>query len=124
MTSLAAWIAVDSRVISSSYLVSDSRISFYARPPFDEAQKLFASTKFPDLFGYCGQVDFPSNALRRALEVIDDGRLFSNGDDSNTRHTKFVKFIKELFETSSSKAPFTILHSSRYGEGMDASFFL
>jgi hypothetical protein len=49
MTSLAAWAAVDARAISSFYLVSDSRITFDdGRPPFDRAQKLFASSRYAD----------------------------------------------------------------------------
>lgn len=125
MTSLAAWAAVDARAISSFYLVSDSRITFDdGRPPFDRAQKLFASSRYADLFGYCGQVDFPLPTLLRVLKMIDDGRLFSSGDGADVRNEKFEEEVKDSFATYSIKKDFTVLHASRAGEGMNASYFL
>jgi hypothetical protein len=125
MTSLAAWVAVDARAASSFYLISDSRISFEdGRPHFDSAQKLFASSGYPDLFGYCGYVDFPAFALPRALRLINEGRLFSDGDDADVRNAKFNAALKESFDTYPSKKDFTILHAARSGDGMKSSFFL
>ena len=125
MTSLAAWAAVDSRVTSSFYLTSDSRVSFGdGRPPFDRAQKLFVSSRYPDLFGYCGDVDFTSAALQHLLNLIDQDGLFLDGDDAEVRNFKMDEVLKRRFETCPTKREFMILHASRSGEGMKASFLL
>ena len=125
MTSLAAWAAVDSRATSSFYLASDSRISFaHGMPPFDSARKLFASSRYADLFGYCGDVDFAFSILDGALKLIDGDGLFSKGDDAEGRNEKFEALLEKSFTGCLTKKEFTVLHASRDGEGMSASFFL
>jgi len=123
VTSLAAWVAVDSRLPSSFYLASDSRISFDGRPPFDAARKLFASSQYPDLFAYCGAVDFPFPVLEQALKQIDSGRLFSRDDGATARNQKFEALLKSLTYPLK-KGGFTVLHAARDGEGMNVTFFL
>ena len=46
MTTLAAWVSVDSEKPSACYLVSDSRIT-WPNGHWDSGQKLFVSTSFP-----------------------------------------------------------------------------
>ena len=123
MTSLAAWVAVDQRAPSSFYLASESRISFEnGKPSFDTAQKLFASTQYPDLFGYCGWIDFPFSVLESALKRIDGQQLFSQNDNAQARHDKFVAFLKDPSVSHLLNKQFTILHAAREGEGMKATF--
>jgi hypothetical protein len=50
MTSLIAWIGVDSRGPASAYLASDSRISWASGAHWDIGRKLFTSEKSADLF--------------------------------------------------------------------------
>jgi hypothetical protein len=103
MTSLAAWVAVDSRATSSFYLVSDSRISFaHGKPPFDSARKLFASSRYADLFGYCGDVDFAFSVLDRVLLTnsqfsagINSGWIGTRGSHSQS----IKKVVKQYYGT-------------------------
>ena len=125
MTSLAAWVAVDQRAPSSFYLASESRISFEnGGPPVDGTQKLFASARYPDLFGYCGWIAFPFSVLESALKRIDSHLLFSQCDGAQTRHDKFMAFLKDPSFVQLLTKGFTILHVAREGEGMKATFLL
>lgn len=63
MTLLASWAAIDTHGISSAYIVSDSRISWGNKKYFDFGKKVFASKKYPEIFGYAGDVLFPVNSF-------------------------------------------------------------
>ena len=52
--------------------MSDSRIT-WPNAHWDAGQKLFVSTRFPDIFGYSGDVQFPTLALRQILDRMDQG---------------------------------------------------
>jgi hypothetical protein len=85
MTTLAAWVSVDSQRPSACYLVSDSRIS-WATGAWDFGQKLFVCSRFPDIFGYCGDVQFPTLALRQVLDRFEQGLLLPSAADSAHRN--------------------------------------
>lgn len=51
MMLLASWAAIDTHGISSAYIVSDSRISWGNKKYFDFGKKVFASKKYPEIFG-------------------------------------------------------------------------
>lgn len=74
MTMLASWICVDTHGPTSAYIVSDSRFSTN-RYHFDFGKKVFASKEFSELFGYAGDVLFPSVVLSQIVEMIDNGIL-------------------------------------------------
>jgi len=76
MTLLASWVAVDSRNPSSIYIMSDSRIRWNATTKFDHGKKIFACKNSPDIFGYCGDVLFPSIVLNQIVDMADQGLLF------------------------------------------------
>ena len=40
-------------------------------------KKVFASKKYPEIFGYAGDVLFPSIVLEQIIELIDAGVLLS-----------------------------------------------
>jgi len=126
MTSLAAWSGYDNRGPSSFYLVSDSRISWPGGGHWDFGRKLFAPSASADLFGYCGDVLFPSLVLSDALTLIELGLVFGKNDNALLRHEKLVTLLTELFSTypPQSKQLFTIVHSAREDEGMKSNFFL
>lgn len=125
MTTLAAWVSVDSEKHSACYLVSDSRIS-WANGHWDSGQKLFISCRYPDVFGYSGDVQFPTLALRQVIDRMDQGLLFASDADSILRHNTI---LAELQAASSDypahpTSPSTILHFSREGAGKFARFRL
>ena len=77
MTLLASWIGIDTHGPTSAYIVADSRISWEYKKYFDYGKKVFASNCFPEIFGYAGDVLFPSIALSQILEMIDSKLLFT-----------------------------------------------
>lgn len=125
MTSLAAWIGVDSRVPSSFYLVSDSRINWGQRNiTWDYGRKLFASQRYPDIFGYCGDVLFPSLVLSQIISLMDSGLLFLQVEKPSERFKKISDLIKKSFDELPYNAqnPFTVAYCSRLNEGMASTF--
>lgn len=76
MTLLASWIGIDSRKPSSIYIMSDSRISWGDVARFDYGKKVFGCKNHPDIFGYCGDVLFPSIILNQLIDIADQGLLF------------------------------------------------
>jgi hypothetical protein len=113
MTTFMAWVAVDDRLPSAIYLASDSRITWGTqRIRWDSGRKLFACAKHPDLFGYVGDVVFPSLVLGQIVEAADRGLLFDVGAGPNKKHVAFVQAVKNSF-TARQSAPtldFSIVH--------------
>ena len=105
--------------------MGDSRIS-WPTGAWDFGQKLFVSSRFPDIFGYCGDVQFPTLALRQVLDRVEQGLLFPSDADSAHRN----RTISEELEAAYSNYPAhgselsTILHFSRDGKGKSAVFRL
>src|SRR3972149_10433699 len=98
MTSLIAWVSIDQRAPSAFYLASDSRISWGSeRARWDAGRKLFICRQYADVFGYCGDVVFPSLVLGQIADAADAGLLFHNKDDADRRHAKFSTAVKASF---------------------------
>lgn len=74
---MASWIACDPHGVSSAYIVSDSRITWDAKTYYDYAKKVFASSLYPEIFGYAGDVLFPTIVLSQIVELIDRGILLT-----------------------------------------------
>ncbi len=126
MTTLAAWVSVDSRRPSACYLVSDSRITWRTGSDWDAGQKLFVSSRFPDIFGYCGDVQFPTLVLRQILDRIDQGLLLPAQASATERNERVAEELSTAYhgypEHGSEQS--TIVHFSRDGEGRTARFAL
>jgi hypothetical protein len=127
MTTLISWISVDQHAPAALYMASDSRISWGSpRARWDAGRKLFACRKFPDLFGYAGEVVFPSLVLGQISDAADLALFFRDNDDSHTRHGRFVEAIKVSFDHRHNvpNTKFCILHASRELSGRKAEFRL
>lgn len=127
MTSLIAWIAVDQLAPSAFYMASDSRISWGSEHSrWDAGRKLFLCRRHSDIFGYAGDVVFPSLVLGQITEAADVNLLFQNHDTSEDRHTKFVDATKASFQRrhNAPNFDFLILHGSRQFSGPKAQFRL
>lgn len=96
MTLLASWTGVDSRKPSSIYIVSDSRFSWGDKANFDFGRKVFGCKNHPDIFGYCGDVLFPSVVLNQIVEIADQGLLFG---ENWTCEQKFQAVMNKLIQT-------------------------
>lgn len=98
MTLLASWAAIDSRNPSAVYIVSDSRISWGKRAKFDFGKKVFGCNNSPDIFGYCGDVLFPSIVLNQITDLIDQGLLYGENWDCIQKTEAVTKKLIESFK--------------------------
>ncbi|HJC44040.1 MAG TPA: hypothetical protein H9756_10270 [Candidatus Mediterraneibacter gallistercoris] len=101
MTMLVSWVGVDPHGPTSMYIAADSRISWDAANTFDFAKKVFASKKYPEIFGYAGDVLFPSIVLGQIVELIDAGILLNTTMTCDQKN----KIIFEKICESLSKYP-------------------
>lgn len=127
MTSLIAWIAVDQRAPSAVYLASDSRISWQSKQQrWDAGRKLFHCRDWPDIFGYVGEVLFPSMVLGQIIDAADNHLLFEESDNAEKRHLKVLETFRHSFgrRSNSVNFDFSVLHFSRDHSGPRAKFHL
>lgn len=119
MTLLAAWLAADNHGPTSMYVASDSRISWPGQIGYDYARKVFALKNSPDIFGYCGDVLFPTMVLSQIVEMADDGLLFESKAPCEIKikaiaqklRYQFSQYPKEV--SGIAKNSITIFHGSR-----------
>lgn len=131
MTSLLVWFAADRKrdtgfKPASVYIASDSRITWGQDVRWDCGKKTFASSKYPEVFGYCGDRFFASLALGQIVNAMDVGYLFGAGDDVWLRMDKVTQMIGMAWDSypSELRKPAQILHATRQGEGVDCEFYL
>jgi hypothetical protein len=123
MTSLAAWPGIDSRGLSTLYIVADSRISWPGSSHHWEfGAKVFASSSTPDIFGFYGDVLVPSMVLPRLVE----GPILTSISDAQDRHDTFVRALRQSANAlpSGRRGTFGVLHGGRLGSGMKSKRFL
>lgn len=127
MTSLIAWIAVDSRGPASVYLASDSRITWARRDgAWDYARKLFACSKHPHILGYCGDVIVPTQTLSQIVDLIDSDLFLDPAEGNAGCVAKIASTVQRALDyyPGFAKQPFDVLHCSREGEGVGCNFHL
>ena len=126
MTSLIGWIAVDSRGPASIYLASDSRISWGSENVWDCGRKLFASRKYPEILGYCGDVLFPTQVLGQIIDLIDNELCLDLFDTPDVKRNKIFKIIMDSFSgyPADVAKEFTVVYCTRENDGMNSSFNL
>lgn len=122
MTTLIAWVGVDSRGPTSLYFASDSRISWDRQPSiWDCGQKLFASSVGSEIFGFTGYVLLPQSILSKACTLIDR-KLRSSSDEASIDGR--VDWLNRLVKREVDQHPnwrnedFTIFYGARIGYGM------
>ena len=91
MTLLVSWIGVDTHGPASIYIASDSRVSWTALAHYDHGRKVFACRHSADIFGYCGDVLFPSMVLTQIVEMADTGLLFAEDASPKIRSKAIIQ---------------------------------
>jgi len=128
VTSLLAWIAVDKRRPTGLYFASDSRRSWKDRDEIrDDCIKLFLPSGTREIFGFAGDITFPSKVLTRICsELESDPELVNGTEDPYNRYCCVLAKLKAEFDALTSKPEheFTILHGTRVGAMYKASFHL
>lgn len=130
MTTLLAWISYTTtgerpELPRALYIASDSRLTWdrYSAQ-WDAGRKLFAPVAAPHLFGYSGDVIFPSLILSQITSAIDQGILFSVDADPEDKHEAILESIK-LSHSVRRNFPdddFTIIHACRTHGWPNTSF--
>jgi len=116
MTLVTSWITREGRKLSSAYIVSDSKISWGKNDHYDYARKVFACSKYPEIFAYCGDVIYPSIVLNQIVEMIDNHVLFLKKANRFERSDKIYEKLKEKFSSFPNQhmcGVLKILHISR-----------
>jgi hypothetical protein len=127
MTSLAAWVGVDGRGTSALYFVSDSRLTWApAGLEWSLGRKLFASGTTSDIFGYCGDVLFPSLVLSQLESLLNSSVLSPRGVAPHERHELILGMIQNSLESypAAKRAAFSIIHGAREYAGLKSLFHL
>lgn len=124
MTTQISWIGVDSRVPSSVYIATDSRISWGGKDTWDAGQKVFCSISSPQIWGYSGDVLFPSQAIGQFVHALDNGAFKSEKFCASAAHAMFRDSLKNQFENFPARyrRNFSIIHCARINEGMKTRF--
>lgn len=124
MTSLVSWVGIDQRGPSSVYFASDSRITWGGGDTWSHGRKLFAARKYPHIFGYCGDVLFPTQSLGQIVELIDAGLIFEAKDGIDVCTERIISILDSAFRTypSAGKKRFDLLYCMREGQGVSAPF--
>lgn len=121
MTSLVVWMAYSQhktrRLIPVGlYIASDSRITWgSASQRWDSGRKIFGLQSAPHLFGYCGDVVFPSLALGQVASALDADFLFRQASTADEKHDAIYTLFRNSFSTRQN-APdrdFWIVHLMR-----------
>ncbi|NQK93811.1 hypothetical protein HO498_05995 [Streptococcus suis] len=116
MTLLVSWIGVDTHGTSSAYITTDSRIS-WGSSNYDYGKKVFTSSLYPELFGYAGDVLFPTLVLSQVIELIDNDLLLNENMDCKRKSNVIIEKIRYSLakypEQQLGNNPIQIIHISR-----------
>ncbi len=128
MTALACWAtyrAGEVKAPSSIYIASDSRITWGTPKSYwDGGRKIFTCRIEPHMFGYSGDVVFPSLALAQIVSAVDNGLLVFNEASAAEKHSFVYESLKKSFQRrhSTPDQDFSILHAMRTGEDANRTF--
>ncbi|QEC66310.1 hypothetical protein FRZ67_02930 [Panacibacter ginsenosidivorans] len=121
MTTLASWVTYSKtgekpELPRAIYIVSDSRITWGSQSVrWDAGRKVFNSQKKPHVFGYCGDVVFPSLVLGQIISAIDNEILFESQQTPDEKHESILHTIKTSYKKSHNNTTmdFSIVHAYR-----------
>lgn len=120
MTLIISWIGVDDKKegksIGSIYIASDSRYSWGKEGFYDYGIKVFGSTRHPEIFGFCGDVSFPSLVFGQVIPQIDSSLLIGIDDSGETKNCKLFNYIESSFSSYPRRflsGSFSIIHATR-----------
>ncbi|WP_374163843.1 hypothetical protein [Arcticibacter sp. MXS-1] len=120
MTLLATWVGVDNSKFgyrpSAIYITTDSQFSTSIKETFSEGRKTFAMLKHPDIFGYCGDVLFPTIVIGQLIDEADRGLLFKSNCSVEEKASIVFEAIKNaisVYPPSWTAGSFVIVYCTR-----------
>ena len=102
MTLIASWVSADDKrkgkKISAMYFCSDSRFTWSGtrvvqQNVYDEGQKVFGCSNSPDIFCYCGDVQFPIFTIQPLINEIDNGLFFEFGNNFEEKRNQLFEYF-------------------------------
>ena len=123
MTLIASWVATDDKPegkkISAVYFCADSRISWTAfGKVYDMGKKVYACKDYPEIFCFCGDVDFPMGTLQSLIAEIDNGLLFDANSPFEEKKAIVADFVRQSLQQYPKEVlmqTFKIYHASCIG---------
>lgn len=97
MTTLISWIAYDQTGPASLYVASDSRYSWGKEASWDSGRKVYFSSKYPDILGFCGDVVFCSQVISQVISYIDTCDIFEQQSNCDSRFQLVYKLVQRNF---------------------------
>ncbi|MFC2974552.1 hypothetical protein ACFOJE_20360 [Azotobacter bryophylli] len=125
MTTLISWITYDQNKQSSLYIASDSRLSWSSQVTWDSGRKVYCSSKYPDILGYCGDVTFCSQITSQVMTYIDSCEVFEVEPSPHQRFQLIYNLIKRSFGAYPTKCAldeFSIIYATRIKKYSFAAF--
>ena len=120
MTLLASWVGVDHSKSgyrpASIYFTTDSQFSTDNRATFSHGKKTFGMLNHPDIFGYCGDVLFPTVILSQIIDQADRDILYPANITVDEKFELILPAISNaitVYPTSWTAGSFTILYATR-----------
>jgi hypothetical protein len=116
MSLVIGWIGFDKKP-SSLYFAADSRISWPDKSKWDNAQKVFALPITDEIFGYCGDVLFPTQILSQITQLAQTGALFAPKEHPEDRVKTYLKLLEKAIESypqDKFAEPFHVLYAVAY----------
>ena len=127
MTSVIAWLAVDSRQPTGLYFASDSRRSFESGEFYDDCIKLYAPEGSEDIFAFSGDVKFAQDFLSSTCSAIEASQVPHGLKISPHGRAEWIQAnLRSILSATHSalRHNTTILYGTRYGWGPRAVFYL
>lgn len=127
MTLIVGWVSADNKPrgkqISAMYFASDSRYSWKRQGcdkvlyQTDYGKKLFTSSKYPEIFGFCGDVFLSKHLIEGVITFIDSGTFFTTIETLDSKVQKVTLCLEKLFREfpKEQRANCTILYGTKVG---------
>ena len=130
MTTLVSWISYSTtgekpELPRAVYIASDSRITWGSDAlRWDSGKKVFSTRDEPHIFGYCGDVIFPSLVLGQIVTAIDKNVLFKSGLNPDQKHDRILGSIKSSYANGHNHPvkSFSIIHVHRVNDWPNTEF--
>lgn len=103
MTLIASWVATDDKPkgksISAVYFCADSRFTWTLNGKvFDMGKKTYVCNNYPEMFCFCGDVEFPTSTLQSLISEIDCNLLFSADSSFQEKKNTVQNYISQALE--------------------------
>lgn len=120
MTLIVSWVSTDDKPsgkkVSAIYFCADSRFSWTPTGKvYDMGKKVYNCKKYPEIFCFCGDVDFPINTIQGLVDEIDNDLTFEKDAQIEVKRSVITEFISQSLQNYPKEVlaqTFSIFHAS------------